>query len=118
MKEPWKRLAAATAVLAGVLAAAVLFWPLAYEKVHRTSGPDPLQLVYTDGQRSWFLDTRSLRLKTEPETGIPYLEVDAKLTYTFTDGYDLNHYWMRTGSRQWQPISATGCDREGNVVES
>lgn len=109
-----------TAALATILAAAalVLGWPLVYEKLQRIAKPDPYQLVYTDGKRSWFLDTGAIELKTEEGSGIRYLEVYARITYTFTDFYDINHYWMQTASRQWQPITATGCDKEGNILES
>jgi hypothetical protein len=108
-------------VVPGMILAAgliVLAWPLAYEKYRQAAEPKPYQLVYSDGKRSWSLDTGSLRLKTEEGSGIPYLEVNARITYTFTENYDINHYWMQTDARKWQPISATGCDKAGNVVES
>jgi hypothetical protein len=102
-----------------VAGAMVLLWPLAYEKYRQLAEPEPYRLVFKDrdGQRSWFLDTGALKLKTEEESGIQYLEVNAKITYTFTENYDINHYWMQTANRQWQPISAIGCDKEGNVQE-
>jgi hypothetical protein len=108
------------AVPAMILAAGliVLAWPLVYEKYRQLAEREPYQLVYSDGKRSWSLDTASLKLKTEEGAGIKYLEVNARITYTFTDNYDINHYWMQTVARKWQPISAIGCDKEGNVVES
>lgn len=109
-----------TVTLAMILAAGVmvLVWPLAYEKYQQLAKPEPYQLVFTDGKRSWFLDTGALKLKTEEGTGIRYLEVYARITYTFTDFYDINHYWMQTASRQWQPITATGCNKAGDILES
>ena len=113
--KPLARIVALAMILAaGVLA---LVWPLAYETYRRMAEPEPYRLVFSDGKRSWFLDTGALKLKTEEGTGIQYLEVNAKISYTFTTGYDINHYWMQTANRKWQPISAMGCDKEGNVVE-
>jgi hypothetical protein len=103
--------------LATILVAGVLVWSLAYEKYHQIAKPEQYQLVFKDGKRSWFLDTRAIKLKTEDDSGIKYLEVYAKVTYTFTKDYDINHYWMQTANRQWQPIAAMGCDKEGNVIE-
>jgi hypothetical protein len=113
--KPWMRIVApAMILLAGVL----VLLPV-YEKYHQMAKPEPYQLVFKDrdGKRSWFLDTRALKLKTEEASGIQYLEVYAKVAYTFTENYDINHYWMRTANRQWQPIAATGCDKEGNILE-
>ena len=110
-----------TVALLMILAAGVTVWvwPLAYEKYQQLVKPDPYQLVFKDmnGQRSWSIDTGTLKLKTEEGTGIRYLEVNARISYTFTGNYDINHYWMQTGSRLWQPISAMGCDQQGNVQE-
>jgi hypothetical protein len=103
--------------LAMILVAGVLVWSLAYEKYHQIAKPEQYQLVFKDGKRSWFLDTGAIKLKTEDDSGIKYLEVYAKVTYTFTKDYDINHYWMQTANRQWQPIAAMGCDKEGNVIE-
>jgi len=107
------------AVPAMILVAGALVLLLVYEKYHRIAKPEQYQLVFKDrdGKRSWFLDTGALKLKTEEESGIRYLEVYAKVAYTFTENYDINHYWMQTANRQWQPIAATGCDKEGNVQE-
>jgi hypothetical protein len=112
--KPWIRIATLTMIVA----AGAIVWPLAYEKYHQMAKPEPYQLVFRDGKRSWFLDTEALKLKTEQESGIQYLEVYSKTTYTFTENYDVNHYWMQTTNRQWQPIAATGCDKEGNVIEN
>lgn len=114
MKPLMRTVALATILAAGAM---VLGWPLVYEKFQRMAKPEPYQLVYTDGKRSWFLDTGAIKLKTEEGSGIQYLEVNARITYTFTENFDINHYWMQTADRKWQPISAMGCDKEGNVVE-
>lgn len=114
--KPLMRIVALAMIL--VAGAMVLVWPLAYEKYHRIAKPEQYQLVFKDGKHSWFLDTGAIKLKTEEESGIKYLEVYAKVTYTFTDFYDINHYWMQTANRQWQPVTATGCDKEGNILES
>ncbi|MCX5819723.1 MAG: hypothetical protein NT047_07415 [Deltaproteobacteria bacterium] len=103
--------------LAMILVAGALVWSLAYEKYHQIAKPEQYQLVSKDGKRFWFLDTGAIKLKTEDDSGIKYLEVYAKVTYTFTKDYDINHYWMQTANRQWQPIAAMGCDKEGNVIE-
>lgn len=113
--KPLTRTVALTAVLAAV--ALALGWPLVYEKYRQIAKPEPYQLVYTDGKRSWFLDTGAIKLKTEEGSGIRYLEVNARITYTFTENFEINHYWMQTASRKWQPISAMGCDKGGIVVE-
>ena len=105
------------AALAMILVAGAMVWSLAYEKYHQIAKPEQYQLVFKDVKRSWFLDTGALKLKTEEESGIQYLEVYAKVAYTFTDNYDINHYWMQTTNREWQPIAAMGCDKEGNVQE-
>ncbi|MCE5262064.1 MAG: hypothetical protein LLG97_00880 [Deltaproteobacteria bacterium] len=115
MKRLTRTVALSMILAAGVM---VLVWPLAYEKYRELVKPDPYQLVFTDGKRSWSLDTGALKLKTEEGTGIRYLEVYARITYTFTEFYDINHYWMQTASRQWQPITATGCNKEGDILES
>jgi hypothetical protein len=108
-----------TIALAMILAAGVLVWawPLVYEKYQQIAKPEPYQLVFKDSKRSWFLDAGAIKLKTEEESGIRYLEVYAKVTYPFTEFYDINHYWMQTANRLWQPIAASGCDKEGNVIE-
>jgi hypothetical protein len=113
--KPWMRIAAPAVIL--VAGAMVLAWPPVYKKYLPIAGPEPYQLVFKDGKRSWLLDTGALTLKTEQASGIKYLEVYAKIAYTFTENYDINHYWMQTANRQWQPIAATGCDKEGNVLE-
>ena len=114
MKPLMRIVALAMTLVAGAL---VLVWPLAYEKYQQIAKPEQYQLVFNDGKRSWFLDTGAIKLKTEEESGVKYLEVYAKITYTFTEFYDINHYWMQTANRQWQPIAATGCDKDGNVQE-
>lgn len=113
--KPWMRIA----VPAVILVAGALVLLLVFEKYRQIAEPEQYRLVFKDrdGQRSWFLDTGALKLKTEEESGIQYLEVYAKVAYTFTENYDINHYWMQTANRQWQPIAATGCDKEGNVQE-
>jgi len=108
-----------TVVLAMILAAGVMLWawPLVYEKYQQFTKPEQYRLVFKDSKRSWFLDTGAIKLKTEEVSEIKYLEVYAKVTYPFTEYYDINHYWMQTANRLWQPIAATGCDKEGNVLE-
>ena len=102
-----------------LLIAGALVLLLAFEEDRPIAEPEQYRHVFRDrdGMRSWFLDTGALELKTEEESGIKYLEVYAKVAYTFTDNYDINHYWMQTANRRWQPIAATGCDKEGNVQE-
>ena len=103
--------------LAMILVAGAMVWWLANEKYHQITKPEQYQLVFKDVKRSWFLDNGAIKLKTEEESGIKYLEVYAKITYPFTEFYDINHYWMQTANRQWQPIAAMGCNKEGNVLE-
>lgn len=100
-----------------ILAAMMVLLPWAFEKQREFFKPEQYQLIYREGPRSWFLDTRALDLKNEPETAVSYLDVYVKATYTFTTDYDLNKYWLRLDARKWQPISATGCDASGNVLE-
>lgn len=78
---------------------------------------EALQLLYSDGSRSWYLDTGSLTAKTEEETGVEYLEFTVKLTYSFTTNVDYLQYMADRNRRQWQPVSATGCDKDGNILE-
>jgi hypothetical protein len=114
MKTLMQITALATILVAGAM---VLVWPLAYEKYHQIAKPEQYLLVFKDAKRSWFLNNGAIKLKTEEESGSKYLEVYAKITYPFTKDYDINHYWMQTANRQWQPIAAMGCNKEGNVLE-
>lgn len=111
------RLRSGVIVTVVMLAAIVILLPLAYEKQREFSKPEQYQLIYREGPRSWLLDTRALAVNNEPETAIRYLDVYVKATYTFTTDYDVNKYWLRLDAREWQPISATGCDAGGKVLE-
>lgn len=91
--------------------------PAMYEKYRELTRPEQYQLIYQEGPRSWYLDRWSLEQRSEQETGIKYLDVTVKATYTFTTNVDYNKYWMRLDAREWQPISATGCDESGTVLE-
>lgn len=77
---------------------------------------EPLQLVYRDGPRSLYLDTRSV-VVTTGENGVRYIDATVRQTYTFTADYDLTRYFFLTDARQYQPVTATGCDKDGNVLE-
>lgn len=78
---------------------------------------DPFQLIYKEGPRTWDLDTRSIVAKTEEESGIEYLDFQVRVSYAFTTDIDYLQYMAARHSRQWQPVSATGCDKDGNVLE-
>ncbi len=103
-----KRLLASVAALAILVAAFAAFGPFRQEQY---------KLVYRDGPRSMYLDTRALLVRDDPDTGVRYLDVTVKQTYEFTADYDLTRYYMLAGAREYQPITATGCDKDGRVLE-
>jgi hypothetical protein len=77
---------------------------------------EPLRLIYRDGPRTLYLDTRSVAAAVTPE-GISYLDVTVRQTYDFTANYDLTRYFLRNDAREYQPVTATGCDQDGKVLE-
>ncbi len=102
------RLLASVAVLAVLVAAFAFFGPVQREQY---------KLVYRDGPRTMFLDTRALLVGEDRDTGVRYLDVTVKQTYEFTTNYDLTRYYLQIGDRKYQPITATGADKDGNVLE-
>lgn len=102
-----RTLAGAGVVL--LLAAAALFFFGPFRQ-------EPLQLIYRDGPRSMYLDTQSVVVKTPAEV-VRYLDVTVRQTYTFTKDYDLTRYYLQTDAREYQPVTATGCDKDGKVLE-
>lgn len=99
-------LAGAVLLLAAV--AAFAFGPFRQER---------LQLIYRDGPRAGYLDTSSVQVMSEPDTGLRYLDVTVRQTYDFTDNYDLTRYFVLVDARKLQPITAIGCDKDGKVLE-
>jgi hypothetical protein len=75
------------------------------------------KLVYRDGPRTMYLDTRPPFVGEDRDTGACYLDVTVKQTYEFTTNYDLTRYYMQIGDRKYQPITATGADKDGNVLD-
>jgi hypothetical protein len=63
------------ATLAVILVAGAVVWSLAYEKYRGIAKPEQYHLVFKDAKRSWFLDNGALKLRTEEESGIQYLDV-------------------------------------------
>lgn len=98
--------AGAVMLLAAV--AAFAFGPFRQER---------LQLIYRDGPRSVYLDTSSVQVMSEPDTGARYLDVTVRHTYSFTDNYDLTRYYLLVDARKLQPVTAIGCDKDGKVLE-
>jgi len=76
-----------------------------------------LQLIHRDGPRALYLDTASMQVMSEPDTGLRYLDVTVRQTYDFTDNYDLTRYYVLVDARKLQPVTATGCDKDGKVLE-
>jgi len=98
----------AGAVVLLVAVAASAFGPFRQER---------LQLIHRDGPRALYLDTSSVQVMSEPDTGLRYLDVTVRQTYDFTDNYDLTRYYVLVDARKLQPITATGCDKDGKVLE-
>ncbi|MDR7866647.1 MAG: hypothetical protein RIN56_07470 [Sporomusaceae bacterium] len=80
-------------------------------------GQEKLQLIHRDGPRSLYLDTSSVQVISEPDTGLRYLDVTVRQTYEFTDNYDLTRYFVQVDARKLQPVTAIGCDKDGKVLE-
>lgn len=98
-----------TGIGAALLIAAALFFFAPFRQ-------EPLQLIYRDGPRTMYLDTASVVAKAGAD-GVRYLDVTVRQNYTFTKDYDLTRYFFRTDAREYQPITATGCDKDGKVLE-
>ncbi len=103
-----KRILWCAAAILIIVAAFAAFGPVRQEQY---------KLVYRDGPRTMYLDTRALLVRDDPDTGVRFLDVTVKQTYEFTTDYDLTRYYMLAGAREYQPITATGCDKDGRVLE-
>jgi hypothetical protein len=102
-----KRTLAGAGIALALAAALFFFGPFRQEQ---------FQLIYQDGPRSLYLDTKSVLVQTTAD-GVRYLDVTVRQTYTFTADYDLTRYFLLTDAREYQPITATGCDKDGRVLE-